>query len=140
MAWNSVSLRLEQWLCRNGTFHVSLMNSLLKTICPLKLPYHLESAVCQENASKFCLCGEWLKALSPGRNAWCSASPRPEQMSWVFPIVTKMVISEPSCHWNYHIDSKLCLLGEWLDTLVSFRPNQWLKKLDFPSVTDGTAF
>ena len=78
-----------------------------------------KSSVSQENSLNLCLLQEWLKALFPwDLNKWVESSP----------LLPKMFFSRPSCYKNYHMNSKICLQGEWLKWNTAALSHWHLKK------------
>ena len=128
-------------MCRAKPSPVSLMNGLQKTILALKLvttqssvshetctmevqsqgspsdtyeqPFQLYwlKSVSKENDMKLCLPGE-LK----------NEGAEPRLLQWH----RWTALSRLSCHLNYHINLKLCLLGEQPVALSPRRPEQWM--------------
>ena len=95
------------------------------TILPLQLLYQVKVFVSWENGLKLCLPKTWTN--EPRRMTQSSVSPRPKQMSWVFQCHSEMAFSRPCCHQNILINSKLCLQGEWLETLSPQDLNKWVE-------------
>ena len=102
MDWSSASLRYNKWFKFSP---VSSRNGLFKTILPLKLLFWLKALSAEKKAQRSV---SWENDLKPHLlRIWTNELSLPKCHQ-------EMAFSRPYSHLNYHVNSKLCLLREWL--------------------------